>query len=70
MMSGMEAKAEMVNRYLNMLLKERGEVNPCDVFRAVSPEMRKHFDIVVLDAEYTGNELEFVKARERHHDYS
>lgn len=59
----MEAKVKMVNRYLNMLLKTKGVVNPCDVFRAVSPEMRKHFDIIALDAENTGKEIEFVKAR-------
>lgn len=63
-MNTIDAKVSMVNRYLNLLLRDRGVVNPRDIFRAVSPEMRKHVDIAVFDAENAGEEIEFVKVRE------
>lgn len=62
----LKAKVTMINRYLNLLLRDRGIVYPTDIFRAVSPAMRKEVEIVdrgtvILD-DYSGmDELEFVR---------
>lgn len=62
----LKAKVAMINRYLNLLLWDRGIIYQTDIFRAVSPAMRKDVEIVdrgtVMLDDYSGmDELEFVR---------
>lgn len=42
----LNAKIDMVNRYLNMLLRDRHQVTLTDILRVVSVEMRAKVDIL------------------------
>lgn len=64
----LNAKIDMVNRYLNMLLRDRHQVTLTDILRVVSVEMRAKVDIVSDYVRYgadhiMGQEVVFIQVR-------
>lgn len=64
----LNAKIDMVNRYLNMLLRDRHQVTLTDILRVVSVEMRAKVDIlhdhVFWSCEQIeGKEVQFIQRK-------
>lgn len=64
----LNAKIDMVNRYLNMLLRDRHQVTLTDILRVVSVEMRAKVDILYKHVFWNygqadGQEIEFIRRK-------
>lgn len=64
----LNAKIDMVNRYLNMLLRDRHQVTLTDILRVVSVEMRAKVDILHKHVFWNygqadGQEVEFIRRK-------
>lgn len=64
----LNAKIDMVNRYLNMLLRDRHQVTLTDILRVVSVEMRAKVDILHdhvfwSRGQIEGKEVQFIQRK-------
>ncbi len=64
----LNAKIDMVNHYLNMLLRDRHQVTLTDILRVVSVEMRAKVDILHDHVFWSreqieGKEVQFIQRK-------